>query len=107
MSFANSPSFEPVTSTADTPAPPSRPLALDDAREILARIRQLRGRHGRVALATGLAMMVTALSVWLVSETVTDFLSNLPWLLRLPFLVVGMGAAVVLLFWFGLRPWRK
>ena len=41
---------------------PLQRKALDDAREILAaRIRQLRGRHGRVALWTGLAMMITAL----------------------------------------------
>ena len=96
-----------MPSITDTPASPARPLALDDAREILARIRQLRGRHGRVALWTGIAMMITALSVWLAGETVTDFFSNLPWLMRLAFLVVGVGVAAVLLFWFGLRPWRK
>ena len=77
-----------MPSTKDSPAPPGRPLALDDAREILARLRQLRGRHGRVALWTGIAMMIAALSVWLVSETVTDFLSNLPWVVRLVFLVL-------------------
>lgn len=96
-----------MPSTADTPASTSRPLALDDAREILARIRQLRGRHGRVALCTGLAMMVTALCVWLVSETVTDFLINLPWIARLLFFVAGVGAALALLVWSGIRPWRK
>lgn len=96
-----------MPSTADTPAPASRPLALDDAREILARIRQLRGRHGRVALCTGLAMMVTVLCVWLVSETVTDFLINLPWIARLAFLIIGGGGAIALLVWFGIRPWRQ
>jgi hypothetical protein len=96
-----------VPSTADTPALSSQPLALDDAREILARIRQLRGRHGRVALCTGLAMMVTALCVWLVSETATDFLINLPWMARLLFFVAGVGVALVLSVWFGIRPWRK
>jgi len=96
-----------MPSTADTPAPVSRPLALDDAREILARIRQLRGRHGRVALGTGLAMMITALGGWLVSETVADFLANLPWVVRLLFLVIGVGGAVALLIWQGIRPWRQ
>lgn len=96
-----------MPSPADIPAPPSRPLALEDAREILARIRQLRGRHGRVALCTGLAMMVTGLCAWLATETVTDFLSNIPWLARLAFLVVGGGGALFLLAWFGIRPWRR
>ena len=96
-----------MPTTVNTPALLSRPLALDDAREILARIRQLRGWHGRVALWTGLAMMTTALSGWLAGETVTDFLANLPWLARLVFLVAGVGVAVGLLFWFGIRPLRK
>jgi hypothetical protein len=96
-----------MPSTADTPAPVTRPLALDDAREILARIRQLRGRHGRVALWTGLGMMMTTLCVWLVSETVTDFLANLPWVVRLVFLTLGGGGALALLVWYGIRPWRK
>jgi hypothetical protein len=85
----------------------SRELPPDDARQILSRIRKLRRRHGRVALTTGVAMMLTALSAWLVSETLTDFLSNLPWTVRLLFFVAGIGAAAGLLTWFGLRPWRK
>lgn len=96
-----------MPSAADTPAPSSRSLALGDAREILARVRQLRGRYGRVALVTGLAMMVTALCGWLAGETVTDFLMNLPWLARLVFFIVGGGGAVSLLAWFGIRPWRR
>jgi hypothetical protein len=96
-----------MPSTADPASPPGRPLALDDARELLARIRQLRVRHGRVALSTGLAMMITALGVWLVVETVTDFLTNLPWLIRLVFFVSGVGSALAALGWWGIRPWRQ
>ncbi|MEP6669748.1 MAG: DUF4175 family protein [Chthoniobacter sp.] len=96
-----------MPSAVDTPAPPIRPLAWDDAREILARIRQLRGRHGRVAFCTGLGMMITALCAWLVAETVTDFLVNLPIVARLVFFIAGVGGALALLGWFGLRPWRQ
>jgi hypothetical protein len=78
-----------------------------EARDLLARIRQLRGRHGRVALTTGLAMTVTALCAWLGGETVTDFLTNLPWIARFLFLAVGLGGAAALLTVFGIRPWRK
>lgn len=52
-------------------------------------------------------MMVTALCVWLVSETATDFLVNLPRLARLAFFVVGVGGALGLFAWFGFRPWRR
>ena len=97
----------------DTTTPPGEPPATlprrrlaDSAREIAARIEQLRGRQGRVALWTGVAMAVTALGAWLVSETVTDFLTNLPWLGRLAFFIAGMGGAGAALWWFGVRPWR-
>lgn len=52
-------------------------------------------------------MMVTGLCGWLVSETATDFLANLPWFARLAFLVMGGGGAVFLLAWFGIRPWQR
>ena len=87
------------------PETPRRALA-DSAREIAARIDQLRGRQGRVALWTGVAMAVTVLCAWLVSETVADFLTNLPWLGRLAFFLAGTGGAGALLWFFGVRPWR-
>ena len=52
-------------------------------------------------------MMVAALSLWLASETIADFLVNLPWLTRLAFFVAGIGSALGLLFCFGIRVWRK
>ena len=84
--------------------PPEHRLS-DAAREIAARIRQVRGRQGRVALGRGLGMAVTALGAWLVSETVTDFLTNLPWLGRLAFFVAGVGGAGAALWQFGVRVW--
>jgi len=94
------------TAPDELPATLPRRALADSAREIAARIEQLRGRQGRVALCTGFAMAVTALCVWLVSETVTDFLTNLPWLGRLAFFIAGMGGAGALLGFFGVRPWR-
>ena len=96
-----------VSAAAETPAPPSRPPVLDEAREILARVRRLRRRHGRVALTAGVSMAIAALCLWLVSETITDFLSNLPWAGRLIFFVFGMGGSLVLLVAFAIRPWRR
>jgi hypothetical protein len=52
-------------------------------------------------------MMLTALCGWLVGETATDFLVNLPWGVRLLFFIVGVGTAAGLLAWFGIRPWRR
>ena len=92
--------------TPDAPPEKPRRALSESAREIAARIEQLRARQGRVALTTGLAMAVTALCAWLVSETVTDFLSNLPWLGRLAFFIAGTGGAGSALWWFGIRPWR-
>jgi hypothetical protein len=80
---------------------------LEDAREILGRIRQLRHRYGRAALLTGLLIAVTALCVWLVSETVTDFLTNLPWGARLIFFILGVGGSLSLLVICGIRPWSR
>ena len=96
----------PTTPPETEPEKPARRSLTESAREIAARIEQLRGRQGRVALWTGLAMAVTVLCAWLVSETVTDFLTNLPWLGRLAFFIVGTGGAGALLWWFGVRPWR-
>ncbi len=94
------------TTIPETPPKPSRRALAESAQEIAARIEQLRARQGRVALGAGLAMAVTALCGWLVSETVTDFLTNLPWLGRLVFFLAGGGGAGALLWWFGVRPWR-
>ncbi len=77
------------------------------AQEIAARIDQLRRRQGRVFFGTGMAMVVTMLGLWLVSETVADFLANLQWLVRVAFFVVGVGGAGLLFWWFGIRPWRR
>ncbi|MCE9611596.1 MAG: DUF4175 domain-containing protein [Chthoniobacter sp.] len=85
----------------------SRRRLPDTAREIAVRIRQLRRRHGRVALGQGIGMAVTALGLWLMSETVTDFLTNLPWLGRLVFAVAGVGGAAAVLWKFGLRRWWR
>ena len=96
------------TPTIAPETPPEKPAPLrlrEVAREIAVRIERLRGRQGRVALWTELAMAVTVLCGWLVSETVTDFLTNLPWLGRLAFLVVGTGGAGALLWFFGVRRW--
>ena len=76
-------------------------------REIAARIEEQRQRYRRVALGTGMALAATALCGWLTLETTTDFLTNLPWIGRLVFLIVGVGGAAGLLWWFGLRPWRR
>ena len=83
---------------------PSLALA---SQEIAARIEQLRRRQRRVFVGTGIAMAVTVLGVWLSSETVTDFLANLPWLARLAFFGAGVGGAGFLCSWFGIRPWRQ
>lgn len=77
------------------------------AREIAARIAEQRQRLGRVALGTGVALAITALCGWLVVETTTDFLTNLPWLARFFFLIVGIGSGAGLLWWLGLRPWQR
>jgi len=52
-------------------------------------------------------MAVSMLCAWLASETVTDFLANLPWVARLAFFVVGIGGALVLLVAYGIGPWRR
>jgi len=91
----------------EIPAPEARPPTPEDARMLAARIRQLRGRHGRVALGTGLAMTITALVVWITGESVTDFLANLSWLTRLFVFVAGAGSTLALLILFGIRPWRR
>ena len=99
---------------ADPPAPPPEPVRReqpqrlpDTAREIAGRIRQVRWKHGRTVLWRGLGMAVTALCGWLVIETVTDFLTNLPWLSRLAFFLVGVGGASALWWQFGLRVWWR
>ena len=89
------------------PKNPSAHRLSDAAREIAARIRQVRRRQGRVALGTGLGMAVTALGAWLVSETAADFLTNLPWLGRLAYFAVGVGGAGALLWQFGIRLWWR
>jgi hypothetical protein len=94
-------------SATDTSAPESRPAVLAEARDIATRIRQLRGRHGRVALGTGIAMLLTALAVWLGGECVTDFLVNLTWFTRLLCFLAGVGPALAVLILFGIRPWRR
>ena len=86
---------------------PRQPSLATASQEIAARIEQLRRRQGRVFCGTGIAMAVTVLGVWLASETVTDFLANLPWLVRLAFFVVGVGGAGLLCWWFGIRRWRQ
>jgi hypothetical protein len=80
---------------------------VEDAREILGRIRQLRGRHRRAALTTGVLIAIAALCAWLASETVTDFLTNLPWPARLVFFVLGVGGALFFFIVCGLRPWGR
>jgi hypothetical protein len=90
----------------ETHGPPKIPRA-DDTRDLVMRIRRVRGRHGRVALSAGLSIALTALCVWLVSETVTDFLTNLPWAARLVFFVAGTGGAAALLVVCGIRPWSQ
>ena len=93
--------------SVETPAPQISPPGLEGAREILRRIRQLRGRHGRAALGTGVLIAITALCAWLASETVTDFLTNLPWWARLVFFVFGIGGSLFLLIACGIRPWGR
>jgi len=66
-----------------------------------------RQRFRRVALGTGMALAATVLCGWLMVETTTDFLTNLSWIGRLVFLIIGVGGAAGLLWWFGLRPWRR
>ena len=100
-----------MTDAAQSPpaapsAPPDSRLP-DAAREIAARIRQVRGKHGRTVLWRGLGMAATVLCGWLVTETVTDFFTNLPWLGRLAFFVVGVGGAGALLWRFGIRLWWR
>src|SRR4051794_17484628 len=91
-----------------TPQIAPQPQALSElAREIAARIAQQRRRVRRVALGTGMAMGVVAGCAWLVGETVTDFLSNLPWILRLAFLLAGLSGTGAVVWWFALRPWRR
>jgi hypothetical protein len=91
-----------------TPQIAPRPQVLSElAREIAARIGQQRQRLRRVALGTGLAMGLAMLCAWLAVETVTDFLTNLPWLVRLVFFVGGVGGAGGLMWWFGIRPWLR
>jgi hypothetical protein len=80
---------------------------VDENREILARIRRLRSRRGRVALMTGLAMTLTALCAWLASETVIDFFTNLPWVARLAFFIAGAGGTFVLFVTCAVRPWKR
>lgn len=86
---------------------PEPQVTAELAREIAARLGQQRQRLRRVRLGTGVAVGVTALAVWLAAETVTDFLTNLPWLARLAFFVVGIGGAGAATWWFGIRPWRR
>jgi hypothetical protein len=91
-----------------TPQIAPKPQVLAElAREIAARIDEQRRRLRRVALGTGLAMAVTVLGLWLASETVTDFLTNLPWIVRLIFFVVGAGGAGAVAWWWGVRLWRR
>jgi hypothetical protein len=111
MSAAKS---KPEQSAAEKPAPAAEAAGReeqrrlpDSAREIAGRIRQVRWKHGRTVLWRGLGMAVTALCVWLVTETVTDFLTNLPWLGRLAFFVAGVGGAAALLWRFGIRVWWR
>jgi len=85
--------------------PPAR--LSETAREISAHIGRQRRRMRMVTLGTGLAMAVVTGCVWLVGETLTDFFTNLPWLLRLVFLLAGIGGTGTVIWWFALRPWRR
>src|SRR5688572_1716959 len=91
-----------------TPQAATRPRVFKElAREIAARITEQRSRLRRVSLGTGIAMSIVVLCGWVVAETLTDFFSNLPWILRLLFLLVGFGGAGTVFWWFALRPWRR
>jgi len=77
------------------------------AKEIGRRIGGVRGRVGRVAMWRGLGMALGMICGWLVSETAVDFLVELPWVGRLGFLVIGVGGALGLWGYFGVREWWR
>lgn len=91
------------TTIQAAPVPVRRALS-EGAREIAARVGQLRWRERRVGFVTGVAMVIVAMLGWLVVETVTDFLTNLPWVVRLLFLMVGVGGTGATVWWFVMRP---
>ena len=97
--------FSVPTPSAD--AVQEKPRALSEtARELGARIAELRGRQRRVSLCTGLAMALVAVLGWLAAECAADWWVELPWLARLACFVVGVGGAGALAWWFGVRPFR-
>ncbi len=94
--------------TAPPPKPSSAvpgPLTLDA--EVAGRINEVRQRHRRVALVTGLAMALCALLGWLVFESFFDWLVAFPWLVRALIFVVGAGGTYYLARKIGVDPYRQ
>ena len=85
---------------------PARPRLPDFARDLAARLDRLRARHAAVALATGIAMALSAVVAWLVAECPSDFLLALPWWFRGLCLAAGLGGAGAFAWRCGVRPFR-
>jgi hypothetical protein len=83
-------------------------LPLEKAAPVLAsHISRVRARMGLVALATGIAMTVPILVLWLTVVAPVDFVVELPRWARAVFLGVAVGASFVVAWWSGLRHWLK
>ena len=75
------------------------------APELARCLALVRKAAGLAALHTGLAMGFSVLVLWLVIAMPLDWMMELPRWARALFLVVGVGGAAVVAWWWGIRGW--